>query len=79
MPIIFTGGIATVVDLWNALTYGGAVAAGSYTAFVRPNTSTPNFVFYLLRDLAKAMRAMNMTGMADFRQLRGKMVPFPKI
>ncbi len=78
-PICFSGGLSNAEDGWNALTYGGARTLGFYSAFVRPNTFTPNFVFYILRDLAKAMRMRNMTGMADFKELRGKKVPYPLV
>lgn len=78
-PIVLSGGIQTAEDIWNALTYGGATAVGIYTAFVRPNSSTPNLVYYLNKDLAKVMRARNMTSMEDFKPLRGKRIPFPKI
>jgi dihydroorotate dehydrogenase len=64
-------------DLWEALTYGGATAAEPFSSYVRPTTSTPNFTFYALRDLARAMRACGMQSMADFKELRGKRVPYP--
>ncbi len=73
------GGIQTAEDVWNALTYGGATVVETLTAFVRPNTSTPNFAHYILRDLASAMRAYDMKSMGDFKDLSGKRVPFPKI
>ncbi|MBI4092020.1 MAG: dihydroorotate dehydrogenase 2 [Candidatus Levybacteria bacterium] len=76
-PISFAGGIANAEDVWNALTYGGARIVGVYSAFVRPNTFTPNFAFYVLRDLAKAMRMARMSSMQDFKDLRGKKVPYP--
>lgn len=75
--IIMTGGIKTGEDVWNALTYGGASAVETYTAFVRPNSSTPNFVYYLTRDLAKAMRMYGMKNMEDFKSLRGKRIKYP--
>ncbi len=75
--ISFAGGIANAEDVWNALTYGGARIAGVYSAFVRPNTFTPNFVFYILRDLAQAMRMAGMQSMQDFKDLRGKRVAYP--
>lgn len=79
LPIHRIGGVATVKDVWNALTYGGAITVDVYTSFVRQETSTPNFAYYILKDLALAMRAHGMTSMADFKDLRGKTVPFPKI
>jgi len=77
IPIIMAGGIKTAEDVWNALTYGGASAVGIYTAFVRPNSSTPNFVYYLLKDLARAMRVANMQSIDDFKYLRGAKVAYP--
>lgn len=79
IDITLIGGIQNASDVWNALTYGGAKAVDVYTAFVRPTTSTPNFAFYILRDLHRAMKAESMSSMADFKDLRGKKVPFPKI
>src|SRR3989344_8164929 len=79
IPIHRIGGIMNVRDVWDALTYGGATTVDVYTAFVRQETSTPNFAFYILRDLARAMRANGMTSMADFKEFRGKRIPFPKI
>lgn len=79
MDITLIGGIQTAEDVWNALTYGGAKAVDVYTAFVRPTTSTPNFAFYILRDLHRAMSAEGMSSMEDFKPLRGKRVAFPKI
>lgn len=76
-PIIMAGGIKTGEDVWNALTYGGASGIEMYTAFVRPNSSTPNFVYYRSKELAKAMRMMGMKGMEDFKTLRGKRVRYP--
>ncbi|OGH18378.1 MAG: dihydroorotate dehydrogenase (quinone) [Candidatus Levybacteria bacterium RIFCSPHIGHO2_01_FULL_40_15b] len=78
IPIHRIGGIMNVRDVWDALTYGGATTVDVYTAFVRQETSTPNFAYYILRDLVKAMRAYGMTSMADFKGIRGKRVPFPK-
>jgi len=78
LPIHRIGGIRTVEDVWDALTYGGATTVDVYTAFVRQETSTPNFAYYILHDLAKAMRAEGMESMDDFKALRGKKVPFPK-
>ena len=65
--------------LWEALTYGGAVAAETYASFVRVTTSTPNYAVYALRDFAKAMKVEGMRCMADFKDLRGQRIPFPKI
>ena len=79
IPIHRIGGIMNVRDVWDALTYGGATTVDVYTAFVRQETSSPNFAFYILRDLAKAMKTEGMSSMSDFRELRGKRVPFPKI
>ena len=79
IPIHRVGGIMNVRDGWDALTYGGATTVDVFTSMVRKETSTPNFSYYFLRDLAKAMRANGMTGMKDFKELRGKKVPFPKI
>ena len=79
IPIHRVGGIMSVQDAWDALTYGGATTVDVYTAFVRQETSTPNFAYYILRDLAKAMRAYGMESMTDFRLVRGKRLPFPKI
>ncbi len=79
MDINRAGGIMNGKDLWDALTYGGATIADVYTAFVDFEISTPNLFYYFLRDLSKAMRADRMTSMADFKDLRGKNVPFPKI
>lgn len=80
IQIIRAGGIGrSAMDIWDGLTYGGVTIVETYTAFVRRPTSTPNFTYYLLRDLAKAMRADGMTSMEDFKVLRGKKVPFPKI
>lgn len=80
MFIIRAGGVrGTTKDLWEALTFGGATSAEVYSSFVRPNTSTPNFTVYALRDFARAMRAYGMTSMEDFKALRGKRVPFPRI
>ena len=79
IPIHRIGGIMNVRDVWDALTYGGATTVDIYTAFVRQETSSPNFAFYILRDLAKAMKTEGMSSMSDFRELRGKRVPFPKI
>ncbi len=76
-PIIMAGGIKTAEDVWNAMTYGGASAVELYTAFVRPNSSTPNLVYYLSKDLAKVMRMVGMQGMEDFKMLRGKRLPYP--
>lgn len=79
LPIHRAGGIGNVRDVWDALTYGGATTVEALTTYVRVETSTPNFAYYILRDLAKAMRATGMTGMKDFKDLRGKRVPFPKV
>lgn len=79
IPIHRIGGIMNVHDVWDALTYGGATTVDVYTAFVRQETSTPNFAYYILRDLVKAMRAEGMTSMEDFRSLRGRKVSFPNI
>lgn len=80
MFIIRSGGVrGSAQDLWQSLTFGGATAAEAYASFVRPNTSTLNFTVYALRDFAKAMRAEGMTSMDDFKDLRGKKIPFPKI
>lgn len=78
LSIIRAGGIkGTGRDLWESLTYGGAVAVEAYTSFVRPNTSTPNYTVYALRDLTKAMRKVGMPSINDFRELRGKKAPYP--
>ena len=79
LPILRAGGVngSDPESLWEALTYGGAIVAQSYASFVRPTTSTPNFVLYGLRGLADAMRRSGMTSMDDFKELRGKQVPFP--
>ncbi|OGH14871.1 MAG: dihydroorotate dehydrogenase (quinone) [Candidatus Levybacteria bacterium RIFCSPHIGHO2_01_FULL_38_96] len=79
IPIHRIGGIMNIRDVWDALTYGGATTVDIYTSFVRQETSTPNLAFYMLRDLARAMRANGMTSMADFKEFRGKRIPFPKI
>ena len=78
-PATMTLATGLVVRFIPANTNTGATTVDVYTAFVRQETSTPNFAYYILRDLAKAMRAEGMTSMADFRELRGKRVPFPKI
>ena len=80
VDIVRVGGIGrSARDIWDGLTYGGATVVETYAAFVRRPTSTPNFTYYLMRDLANAMRAEGMTSMEDFKALRGKGVPFPKI
>ncbi len=78
--IIRAGGISgTASDIWDALTYGGATIAEAYTSFVRPTTSTPNFTINALKDFAEAMRLVGMESMDDFRQYRGKRVPYPLV
>ncbi len=77
LPIHMVGGLDTGEDIWNALTYGGARTADFYTSFIRQETSTPNFFYYRARELAMAMRANDMTSMEDFKELRGKNVPYP--
>ena len=80
IEIFRAGGIGrSARDIWDALTFGGASAVDAYASFVRETTSSPNYTFYRLRDLARAMRAKGMTSMDDFKVLRGKRVPFPKI
>jgi len=80
LPVIRAGGVngSCAENIWEALTYGGAIVAESYASFVRPTTSTPNFVYYGMRDLAAAMRRNGMTSMNDFKHLRGKQLSFPK-
>lgn len=77
LPIHRIGGIKDAQDVWDALTFGGATTVDVYTAFVRRETSTPNFARNILSDLASAMRLNGMESMEDFRQLRGKRVPYP--
>lgn len=77
IPIHRVGGVSNVRDVWNALTYGGATTVDVYTAFIRRETSTPNFTHNILKDLAAAMRAEGMSSMEDFKELRGKKVPYP--
>ncbi len=77
MPISRAGGIADIRDLWIALTQGGATTAEVYTAFVRRETSGPNFVYYMMKDLAKAMRRLEMQSMDDFQEYRGKNLALP--
>lgn len=79
IDITLIGGIQNAEDVWRALTYGGAKAVDVYSAFVRPTTSTPNFTYYILRDLHRAMKAEGIGNMSQFKDLRGKAVPFPKI
>jgi len=77
LPIHRIGGIMNSKDLWDALTYGGATTVDIYSAFVKPDTSTPNLAYYLLRDLAESMRKLGITSMTEFKNLRGKRVDFP--
>ena len=77
IPIHRVGGIMNTQDVWNALTYGGATTVDVYTAFVRRETSSPNFAHRILSELAQAMRINGMNSMVDFRELRGKEVPYP--
>jgi dihydroorotate dehydrogenase len=75
LVIIRAGGVRPGgEDLWRALTYGGATAVEGYSSFVRSTTATPNYTYYPLRDLAKAMRMKGMESMDDFKDLRGKNV-----
>lgn len=79
LPIKSSGGIKTAEDLWHSLSFGGASVVDVYTAFVRRNSSTPNFTHHVLSDLAQAMRSEDMQGMQDFESIRGRQVPYPKV
>lgn len=72
------GGILTSEDLWDALTYGGAKIVDIYTAFIAYETSRPSIFYSMVKDLSRAMRAYGMKSMEDFRDLRGRKIPFPK-
>lgn len=78
LPILSVGGIDSVEDIWDALTYRGAQVFGSYTAFVRKETSGPTFVYDRLKGLAEAMKRMGMDSMSDFKPFRGYHVDFPR-
>lgn len=77
LPIKFSGGVMNPEDIWNALSYGGASLVDVYTSFVLRETSTPNFSYYMLSRLVRSMRYYGMSGMDDFRELRGEKYPFP--
>jgi dihydroorotate dehydrogenase len=77
IDIKYSGGIQNGKDVWDAFTYGGAKATEALSGYVRPTSSTPNFAHYIKRDLAISMRMMGMTSMEDFKELRGKRVPYP--
>jgi len=79
LPIKRAGGIKIAEDVWYALSFGGAEVVDVYTAFIRCDSSTPNFTHHVLSDLAKAMRSEDMQGMQDFERIRGRQIPFPKI
>lgn len=72
------GGIKNAKDVWDALTYGGATLADVYTAYIKKNSSTPNFTHHILSELVLAMKADGMYDMGDFKTLRGRQVAFPK-
>lgn len=74
LPIVRAGGVMDSGDYFTALTFGGASLVQVYTAFVEKRTSTPNFAYYLNKDLALNLHRW---GIKNVREIIGtKMTGF---
>ncbi len=77
IDIIRAGGVKTVEDVWEALTFGGATVVEVYSAFVRATSSTPNFATNILTNLVGALKEQGMTSVDDLKAYKGEYLPFP--
>lgn len=68
-----SGGVMSVLDCWNAISFGGADAVQVLTALVDESTSSPLLAYRWNRDLDRGLRIVGK----NVRNLKGSKIPLP--